>query len=71
MVKEAYGQHWSPASKGADILYDLALNPEFSQSSGLYYDNDMGGFNQAHKDAYDSSKIEALLQVAKEVITKS
>ena len=61
MVKEAYGQFWSSANKGADILCQLATSTEFDDSSGKYFDNDQGGFNQAHTDAYDKEKIDQLI----------
>lgn len=65
MVKEAYGQHWSSATKGSDILYDLSASGEYTDRSGQYFDNDKGDpkgeFAQAHTDAYDPSKIEQLM----------
>lgn len=64
MANEAYGQYWSSAEKGVDILYDLAVNPEHEKNSGKYFDNDMGGFNQAHPDCYDEGKVEEVLEIA-------
>lgn len=65
MVKEAYGNHWSPAEKGSNILYDLAISEEYENSSGKYFDNDRGEtkgfFAPAHPDTENSSKIEALI----------
>lgn len=61
MVQEAYGQHWSPAEKGADILFDLAMSEKYAENSGSYFDNDRGSFNQAHADAYNESKINELI----------
>lgn len=62
MVQEAYGHHWSPADKGADILVDLALNSTPAQFDGKYFDNDQGSLGNAHPDAYDPSKINVLLK---------
>ncbi|KGL63425.1 SDR family NAD(P)-dependent oxidoreductase [Polaribacter sp. Hel1_85] len=66
MVKEAYGQHWSPAEKGVDILYDLALSNSYKNDSGKYFDNDKGEikgcFAPAHTDAYDKNLISVLLE---------
>ena len=62
MVQEAYGQYWSPANKGADILYNLATNDLFSNAGGKYFDNDRGVFGQAHPDAYKKDKIEQLIE---------
>jgi NAD(P)-dependent dehydrogenase (short-subunit alcohol dehydrogenase family) len=61
MVKEAFGHHWSPATKGSDILYDLALSKKYVKSSGSYFDNDQGNFNRAHEDAYNEAKIRTLM----------
>lgn len=65
MAKEAYGQHWSPADKGVDILYDLATSEAYKNDSGKYFDNDKGDpkghFSPAHPDAYNEDLITALL----------
>jgi len=67
MAKEAYGQHWSPAEKGVDIIYDLATSDAYKYATGKYFDNDkgdtIGRFSQAHPDAYDPDKIEELLRI--------
>lgn len=65
MVKEAFGQHWSSADKGGNILYELAISDEYTDVSGVYFDNDKGdpkgAFGNAHADAYDKDKIAALM----------
>lgn len=61
MAKEAYGQHWSPADKGVDILYDLSMTD--LAKTGKYFDNDKGTYAPAHSDAYDTNKIEKLIEV--------
>ena len=65
MVQEAYGQFWSPAEKGSNIIFDLALSEEYKGSSGKYFDNDKGEekglFGPAHPDAYDQTKIDELI----------
>lgn len=68
MVQEAYGQHWSSADKGASILYELAVSERFSNHSGQYFDNDEGGFNKAHSDAYDDEKITRLLIATEKIV---
>ena len=74
MVAEAYGQHWSPATKGSDILYDLAVNQEYKGETGKYFDNDKGNpkgaFGPAHQDAYDDEKIKTLINKTEEIINK-
>jgi len=65
MANEAYGQHWSPATKGSDILYDLAVSEEYKGITGKYFDNDKGNpkgvFANAHANAYDQKKISQLI----------
>ena len=72
MANEAYGQHWSPAEKGVDILVDLVLSEEYKNDSGKYFDNDKGDpkgyFSPAHPDAYDEAKIETLLEITKRLV---
>ncbi len=65
MVKEAFGEHWSPAEKGVDVLADLAISNAYKNDSGKYFDNDKGDpkgyFSTAHPDAYSQDKIKSLL----------
>lgn len=72
MANEAYGQHWSSADKGSDILYDLALHPDYQSASGKYFDNDKGNpkgdFGDAHPDAYDEAAITNLLRETERLI---
>lgn len=67
MAKEAYGQHWSPADKGVDILYSLAMDSIHSNKSGYYFDNDKGSYNNAHPDAYNQDKINELIEMTEEI----
>lgn len=69
MAKEAYGQHWSPAEKGVDILYDLAMSERHKNQTGTYFDNDRGSYNNAHPDAYDDEKIKLLLTLTESIIS--
>lgn len=70
MVKEAYGQHWSPVEKGVDILYALAKNAMHANKSGHYFDNDKGSYSKAHPDAYDDVKVKALLNDTEYILSK-
>lgn len=74
MANEAYGQHWSPAEKGVDIVCDLALSENYSNHSGKYFDNDKGAekgyFSPAHFDAYDSKKIKDLIELTNAMVLK-
>tara|TARA_R110000796_G_scaffold71123_4_gene161330 strand:+ start:21452 stop:21748 length:297 start_codon:yes stop_codon:yes gene_type:complete len=66
MAHEAYGQHWSPAEKGVNILYDLGMTDKARTKA--YFDNDKGGYGDAHPDAYDKVKIRQLIAVTNEVL---
>ncbi|GAA4278706.1 SDR family NAD(P)-dependent oxidoreductase [Aquimarina mytili] len=72
MVAEAYGQHWSPATKGSDILFDLAVSAAYNGITGKYFNNDKGSpkgtFGPAHQDAYDEDKITVLINKTEEII---
>ncbi len=74
MAMEAYGQHWSPAEKGMNILFDLAISETYKDSSGIYFDNDKGEdkghISTAHPDAYNSSKIKNLMALTKSLVAK-
>ncbi|WP_353777003.1 SDR family NAD(P)-dependent oxidoreductase [Winogradskyella sp. 3972H.M.0a.05] len=61
MVAEAYGQHWAPADKGANILYELGVSDDYKGITGKYFDNDKGNFGTAHSDAYNDDLIEKLI----------
>jgi len=72
MVAEAFDKHWSPADKGGDLLYDLAISDEFNDASGKYFDNDKGAqrgrFSEAHQDAYDKEKRDDVRRNTAEVL---
>lgn len=68
MVAEAYGHHWSPADKGADILYNLAVSEDYKGITGEYFDNDKGSFGPAHPDAYSKTKIENLIKITRDIL---
>ncbi len=72
MVAEAFGEHWSPADKGANILVDLSLSDEYLGKSGQYFDNakgeEKGFFAPAHPDSLDTSKIKDLLEVTERIV---
>ncbi|WP_417610984.1 SDR family NAD(P)-dependent oxidoreductase [Owenweeksia hongkongensis] len=70
MVKEAYGQHWSPADKGADILVELALSEKHATSNGKYFDNDNGAFADAHQDAYSPEKTNQLISETNKILKR-
>ncbi len=61
MVKEAYGLAGGDIGIGADILCRAALDNEFADASGKYFDNDSGQFAPPHPDALDDSKIASVV----------
>ncbi len=69
MVKEAYGLPGKDLQIGVDILMRAALADEFSNASGLYFDNDKGTFSDPHPDALDSAKIKAVTEKIEEILS--
>ena len=61
MVQEGFGIAGNDLSIGAEILVRAALDEEFAAASGLYFDNDAGGFGSPHRDALDSAKSQAVV----------
>ena len=62
MVEQAYGVAGGDLQQGADILVRAALSEEFSNASGLYFDNDIGQFTSPHQDAVNPDKIKKITQ---------
>lgn len=54
--------------ESVDILYDLAKSEANKNESGKYFDNDKGGFSNAHPDAYDKAKIQTLLEITSSLV---
>ncbi|WP_339902170.1 SDR family NAD(P)-dependent oxidoreductase [uncultured Cyclobacterium sp.] len=70
MALEAYGQHWSSADKGANVLCELAMSDQYADSNGKYFDNDIGSFSHAHNDAYNEEKIDQLISETSKILKK-
>jgi NAD(P)-dependent dehydrogenase (short-subunit alcohol dehydrogenase family) len=70
MAVQAYGQHWASADKGADILYDLAVSPDYKGITGKYFDNDRGCFGPAHPDAYNKTLMEQLIKTTNNLMNE-
>ncbi|CAM1340726.1 SDR family NAD(P)-dependent oxidoreductase [Tenacibaculum amylolyticum] len=72
MANEAYGTHWASADKGVTILHDLAVAEKYKGITGKYFDNDkgdpIGSFANAHSDAYNHEKIDALIATTEKLI---
>ncbi|MBF2720867.1 SDR family NAD(P)-dependent oxidoreductase [Psychrobacter sp. NG254] len=78
MANDAYGQHWSPADKGANILVALAVDDKFAHQTGQYFDNDIkdgehgderGEFGTPHSDALNKTAIAKLMQHTQQILT--
>ena len=70
MVKEAFGKHWSPASKGVDVLYNLSMSEAYNGVTGKYFDNDLGQFGNAHPEAYKDEEIDRLIKETQSILTR-
>lgn len=70
MVKEAYGAQGKDLNIGADILLRAALDEQFANVTGRYFDNDIGAWTQPHPDALDVGKNQALVSAMDELLTK-
>ena len=70
MVSEAYGRQGQDLEIGADILVRAALSDEFSEASGLYFDNDIGQFASPHPDALNQEKTAAITKAIEIVLDR-
>lgn len=70
MVKEGFGIAGNDIAIGATILRRAALDADFANVSGRYFDNDAGGFGQPHSDAADPAKVSAVMQVIDAITSK-
>jgi hypothetical protein len=70
MVEQAYGVTGGNLQIGADILVKAALSDEFSDASGLYFDNDIGKFTSPHQDATNAKKIADITDVIESIVHK-
>lgn len=68
MVKEAYGMAGGDIGIGAESLCRAALDEEFADASGQYFDNDSGRFAPPHPDALDSRKCQEVVNVIETVL---
>ena len=69
MVQEAFGIAGGDLGKGAEILRRAALDEEFADASGRYFDNDSGQFADPHPDALDPEKCSAIVRLVESMIT--
>jgi len=60
MVKEGFGIQGKDIRIGGTILTRLALEEEFVEATGMYYDNDKRRIGSPHPDALDAEKCKEL-----------
>lgn len=70
MVKEGFGVDGGDIGIGAEILRKVALDDEFADASGKYFDNDIRQFTSPHPDVFDSEKSEKLIQAIEMILSK-
>jgi NAD(P)-dependent dehydrogenase (short-subunit alcohol dehydrogenase family) len=68
MVKDEFGIEGKDLSIGAQILVKAALSDEFNNASGMYFDNDVGDFNNPHIDALDINNCKSLVGTIESII---
>ena len=67
MVKSAFGVAGGDLRIGADILSRAALDDQFANAGGQYFDNDTGQFAAPHADALDVNKCRAVVGAIEEI----
>lgn len=70
MVKEAFGVAGGDLRVGADILCRAALDDEFAEASGQYFDNDARRFASPHPDGLDSQKCQEVVTAIESTLTR-
>lgn len=69
MVKEGFGIEGHDINIGAKILTRLALDNEFIDASGQYFDNDKGQFSMPIPDALDSEKCREIVNLIDSIVS--
>ncbi|WP_170402138.1 SDR family NAD(P)-dependent oxidoreductase [Ruegeria arenilitoris] len=67
MVKEGFGVAGNDMRIGADILCRAALDSEFANASGKYFDNDSGQLARPHAAAMDEDHRKSVMEAIHEV----
>ncbi len=70
MVKEGFGLSGKDIRIGAKILVRAALENEFADVSGKYFDNDAGQFASPHTDALSLKKCEEVVNAIENILAK-
>lgn len=69
MVREGFGVAGNDLNIGADILCRAALSSDFTEASGAYFDNDMGGFGEPHGAARDADHVAMVMSAIQELVS--
>ena len=70
MVKDAFGVAGGDLRIGAEILTRAALDDDFADASGQYFDNDAGRFAAPHPDALDERKCDDVVRAHDALLAK-
>ena len=70
MVKTAFGVAGGDICIGAEILVRAALDDEFSNASGQYFDNDSGRFKSPHPDALNPQKSQEIVHTIEAILSE-
>lgn len=70
MVKQGFGIEGKDLSIGADILVKAALSDEFSQATGLYFDNDTAQFSNPHPHALQKEKCDQIFELIESTLKR-
>ena len=69
MVKEGFGMPGKDINIGANILARLALDAEFSNAFGQYFDNDVGQLTSPHPDCLNAQKCDGVIRAIEIVLS--
>ena len=70
MVKEGFGIAGNDMQIGVDILCRAALDADFADASGKYFDNDIGSFGQPNAAALDAKHASDVMQAIEECVKR-
>jgi len=68
MVKEGMGIAGNDTRIGSGIIIKAALDDEFANATGQYFDNDSGQFAAPHPDALDTQKSQATVDAIESIV---
>jgi len=68
MVKNHFHIEGKPVRIGAEVLYKLSTSNEFDGYSGVYYDNDLGGFGTPHPNALDDKSNQEIINSVQRIL---